>query len=141
MRQFGRWVVAFLAVVLVSGTASAQTRTFTATLNAAAEVPPSNSPGTGTATVTLNPATKVISWTVTYSGLGEPVMAAHIHGPAAASANASVVVPLGDSLASPIQGTASLTDGQIADLEAGKYYVMLHTKSHPGGAIRGQLLP
>ncbi len=68
-----------------------------------------------------------------------PVTAGHFHGPAAAGANAGVVVPFAGSLASPITGSATLTDAQIADLKAGKWYVNLHTAANPGGEIRGQV--
>ncbi|MDB5424047.1 MAG: hypothetical protein JWQ29_1463, partial [Phenylobacterium sp.] len=38
---------------------------------------------------------------------------------------------------SPIKGTATLTDAQIADLNAGKWYFNVHTAANPGGEIRG----
>jgi hypothetical protein len=44
------------------------------------------------------------------------------------------------SLASPIKGSATLTDAQIAQLEAGKWYVNIHTDANKGGEIRGQLV-
>jgi hypothetical protein len=141
MRRFGPWAVAVLIVMLVSGTASAQTKTFTATLSGAAEVPPSSSAGTGTATVTLDPSTKTITWKVTYSGMTGPVMAAHIHGPAGEATNGTVMLPLKGSMGSPIEGSATLTDSDIADLESGGCYVNLHTRANPGGEIRGQLRP
>jgi len=40
---------------------------------------------------------------------------------------------------SPITGSATLTDAQMADLEAGKCYVNVHTAANKGGEIRGQL--
>ncbi len=43
--------------------------------------------------------------------------------------------------ANPIKGAAKLTDAQIADLTAGKWYFNVHTAAHPGGEIRGQLRP
>ena len=43
--------------------------------------------------------------------------------------------------ASPLSGTATLTDAQIADLNAGKWYVNVHTAANKGGEIRGQLMP
>jgi len=108
-----------------------------ATLTAAAEVPPKASSGTGSAKINLSGNT--LTWTVTYSGMTGPVTAGHFHGPAAAGANAGVVVPFAGSLASPITGSATLTDAQIADLKAGKWYVNLHTAANPGGEIRGQV--
>jgi hypothetical protein len=133
------WLVAFIAVALMTGTASADIKVFKATLNAASEVPPTDSKGTGTATVRFNTANKKITWYVRYSGLSGPVTAAHIHGPAEAGANAGVVVPFGGKLTSPIRGSATLTDEQAADLAAGKYYVNLHTDANKGGEVRGQL--
>jgi hypothetical protein len=140
MRQI-RWAVAFLAVVLISGTASAQTKTFTANLSGAAEAPPSASTGRGTGKVTIDTATKVMTWSVTYSGMTGPVMAAHIHAPADEGENSTVLVPLTGPLASPMTGSATLTGRQIADIETGRCYFNLHTKANPGGEIRGQLKP
>jgi hypothetical protein len=68
-------------------------------------------------------------------------MAAHIHGPADPGKNAGVVVPLTGSLKSPIKGSKVLTSAEVADLEAGKYYVNIHTAANKGGEIRGQLMP
>ena len=133
------WLVAFLAVAfMMTGTASAEIKRFTATLAGSSEVPPTDAKGTGTATVSLNTVTKRVTWFVKYSGL-EPVTAAHIHGPADPSANAGVVVPVNGKLASPIRGWKIFTDAQIADLVAGKDYINLHTDAHKGGAIRGQI--
>ena len=66
-------------------------------------------------------------------------VAAHIHGPAEPGANAPPVVPFANA-ASPISGTATLTDAQAADLMAGKYYVNVHTAANRGGEIRGQIV-
>jgi len=51
-----------------------------------------------------------------------------------------VVVPIGNSPASPISAPATLTDAQIKDLEAGKWYANIHTEANKGGEIRGQLM-
>jgi hypothetical protein len=122
-----------------AGAAHAEMMTFTAKLTAASEVPPKDSKGTGTATVMLDTATKKITYDVTYSGLTGPATMAHIHGPAPVGENAGVITPLMPP-ASPIKGTATLTDAQIADMEAGKYYVNVHTEKNKGGEIRGQLM-
>ena len=121
---------------------NASTQTYHATLTAAQEVPPTTSGGTGTATVTVDTAAKTVTWNVTYSGLTGPAGAAHIHGPAAPGSNAGVVINIGTGgLASPITGTAPITDAQIADLAAGKDYINIHTAANKGGEIRGQLTP
>lgn len=125
--------------VLFAGTASAATEKFSATLSPTSEVPPSTSKGSGTATVSLDTATHEITYNVTFTGFASAATAAHIHGPAAAGKNAGVVVPLGNNPTSPIHGTAKLTPDQEQQLTAGLYYVNVHTKNNPGGAIRGQL--
>jgi hypothetical protein len=132
--------IAFIAATagLLAATAHAETVRLHATLDAASEVPPKMSQGKGEATVTVDTTTKSVTWDVTYSGLTGPATMAHIHGPAAPGANAGVVQPLMPP-ASPIKGTVTLTDGQIADLLAGKDYVNVHTAANPGGEIRGQL--
>jgi hypothetical protein len=141
MRQLKLLVAILLTAFLVAGAAHAATKVFKATLNGASEVPPTTSSATGTATATLDTATRKLTWDVTYSGLSGPAMAAHIHGPAEPGKNAGVVVPLTGSLQSPIQGSRILTPAQVANLEAGKYYVNVHTGANKGGAIRGPLLP
>lgn len=127
-----------LATVLAWGYAQAASETFTGTLSGKAEVPPTTSTGTGSAQVTLDPATKEISYKVTYSGLSGPAAAAHIHCGAAAGGNAGVAVAFKDP-ASPISGSATLTEAQMADLEAGKCYVNVHTAANKAGEVRAQL--
>ena len=112
-----------------------------ATLSGTAEVPPNASAGTGTVEASLNKATNLLRWKITYSGVSGPVSAGHFHGPAMAGQNAGVVVPFKGSTASPIEGEATLTPEQAADLMAGKWYANLHTAANPGGEIRGQVTP
>ena len=113
--------------------------TATNPMSAKQSVPPNASQGTGTVVTTLDKSTRVLRWTVTYSGLSGPVTAAHFHGPAGAGQNAGVVLPFTGNLQSPIQGQATLTEAQMADLVAGKWYANLHTAANPGGEIRGQV--
>ncbi|HVZ43235.1 MAG TPA: CHRD domain-containing protein [Ramlibacter sp.] len=110
----------------------------TAQLSGAQEVPPKTTGGSGTAQVEYDRATNMLHWTVTYSGLTGPATAAHIHGPAAAGANAGVLVPFKVG-PSPITGEAPITPAQAGDLLAGLWYVNVHTAANPGGEIRGQL--
>ena len=110
-----------------------------ATLDGKAEVPPTTSAGKGTADIDFDAATKKLTWKVTYSGLSGPATAAHFHGPAEAGKNAGVAVAIPNATSSPVEGSATLTDAQAADLVAGKYYINIHTAANPGGEIRGQV--
>jgi hypothetical protein len=140
MRNAPSLALSIVGLFLLGGVAQADQITFKADLASAAEVPPVTSPGKGSATASLDTTTKTLTWTVTYSGLSSPATAGHIHGPAALGANAGVLVPFSGDLASPIKGSATLTDAQVSDLEAGKLYVNLHTAANKPGEIRGQLL-
>jgi hypothetical protein len=131
-----RWLsVSFFGLLLVCGAAQADQLKFTANL----------APGQGSRVRQVPPRRlqyrdQDLTWSVEYSGLSGPATAAHIHGPADPGADAGVVVPFNGNLASPIKGSATLTDTQIAQLEAGKWYVNIHTAANKGGEIRGQLV-
>jgi CHRD domain len=123
----------------VAFTGSAFADKMKATLDGKSEVPPTTTAGTGTAEIDYDPASKKLSWKVTYSGLSGPATAAHFHGPAEAGKNAGVAVAIPNAGKSPAEGNATLTDAQAADLMAGKYYVNVHTAANPAGEIRGQV--
>ena len=110
-----------------------------ATLDAKSENPPNSSAGKGTADLDYDAATKKLTWKLTYSGLSGPPTAAHFHGPADPGKNAAVAVAIPNPSSSPVEGSATLTDAQAADLMAGQYYINVHTAANPGGEIRGQV--
>ena len=90
---------------------------------------------------TLDAKTKTLKWELHFWGLTGPATMSHFHGPADAKSNAGVVVPLtkaGET--GPYSGAATLTDAQIADLNAGKWYVNVHTAKFGPGEIRGQVM-
>ncbi len=130
-------MLALGATVAFAGPAFAEK--MKATLDGKSEVPPNASAGTGTADIDYDAATKKLSWKLTYSGLSGPATAAHFHGPAEPGKNAGVAVAIPGATASPVEGSATLTDAQAADLMAGKYYINVHTAANPGGEIRGQV--
>jgi CHRD domain-containing protein len=110
------------------------------------EVPPTNSrAAAGTARFEYDKTSHLVTWNVTFGSLTGTGTAAHVHGPADADANAAVVLSLAPRnmypIVSPLQGSATLTDAQAADLMAGKWYVNIHTATNPNGEIRGQLRP
>jgi hypothetical protein len=122
-----------------SAPALADTVSFMTALSGATEVPPNDSKASGTLNASLDTSTKVLSWTIEYSGLTGPATAAHFHGPADAGRNAPPVLPIDGSLDSPLKGTATLSDEQATDLQAGKWYFNVHSAAYPNGEIRGQL--
>ena len=125
-------------LLLLGGAAHADMVKFAATMNGASEVPPKTTDGKGEATATLDTATKHLTYSVDYSGLSGPATAGHFHGPAEPGANAGVVVPFANP-ASPVNGSATLTDAQISDVLADRWYANVHTQANPAGEIRGQL--
>ncbi len=153
MRLNGKWAagLGLLAMVALAGCAHDEGMkheammggtTLTAHMTGAQEVPPTTSTGMGDATFTVSPDKKTLSWKVTWSGLTGDVGGAHIHGPAAPGANAGVVINLApNGVKNPLEGSAPITEAQLADLMAGRDYVNLHTAANKGGEIRGQITP
>ncbi|MDR0246256.1 MAG: CHRD domain-containing protein [Burkholderia sp.] len=134
--------VALLAGVLAAGSAAAETVRLSASLQPSSEVPPTATKGSGVVDATYDTATHTLRWAATYEHLTGPATAAHFHGPAPVGQNAGVQVPIPkDELASPIKGSKELTDAQVTDLMGGKWYFNVHTKEHPAGEIRGQVMP
>ncbi|HEY3798908.1 MAG TPA: CHRD domain-containing protein [Caulobacteraceae bacterium] len=129
------------ALLLSAGSAFAATENFTATLKGADETPPTTSAGTGALTASLDTKSNVFKYSVTYSGLTGPAVAAHFHGPAPVGKAAGPVVPVPkDQMgANPMTGQATLTAAQEKDLEGGLWYFNIHTAANPGGEVRGQV--
>jgi hypothetical protein len=96
--------------------------------------------GSGTATAALKGTTLSINGT--FAGLKSPATAARLHrGPKTAMRGPAI----GDLTATAatngtITGTIELTSGQVADLAAGRLYVMLHSEKAPEGNLWGWLL-
>jgi hypothetical protein len=92
--------------------------------------------GSGEVTAMLDG--KKFTYTATYKDLTGPVAAAHFHVAATPGGDGPPTLPV-QAGPSPIKGSADLTDQQISDLNAGKWYFNVHTKANPGGEIRGTL--
>ena len=162
-------IVAIATVVRVQE-AGALPMTFVGSLAGANEVPTVASPGTGSATVVLDPTAQTIQVNATFSGLTSNDVAAHIHCCAPLGTNAAVATtvpafpgfPLGVTSGSYSSAVFDLTQptiynpafvtleggtipqaeaALIAGIEHGMTYLNIHTTNNPGGEIRGQLEP
>jgi len=154
-------VIAFFGVV------KADQLAFTTTLTGSQEVPPTGSPGIGSASVTVDTIAKLMTVNVSFSGLVSPTVASHIHCCASPGVNAMVATtvptfpgfPLGVTSGTYLQtfdlnlaatynpafitangGTVAAAQAAfIAGLVNGQTYLNIHTSMFPGGEIRGQL--
>lgn len=115
---------------------------FSDTMNGAKEVPVSSSTATGNVAGEYDRNTKVLTITVTYSGLSSAITMWHVHKGAV-----GVAGPPYASLTWPVMGPSPFTWSsppldatQEADLLSDMYYVNIHTVNHGPGEIRGQLL-
>lgn len=111
----------------------------TTQLRGANEVPPNASTGSGSVDAAFNKDTMLLRWKVSYTGLSGNATAGHFHGPAAVGANAGVALGWANPITSGMEGSATLTAAQAADLMAGKWYANIHTAANPAGELRGQM--
>ena len=163
-------LVIMAALMLSAPAANAIPMTFTADLSGANELPnPVPSPGTGLATVVLDPTAQTIQITATFSGLTSPtITGAHIHCCAPFGTNAGVAtttpvfpgfpqVGTSGTYSSPVfdltqpliynsafvamfpGGIPQAEAALIAGIEGGQTYFNIHTSNFTGGEIRGQL--
>lgn len=112
-----------------------------ATLDGKAEVPgPGDPNGNGEFSGWFDPAMGRICYTLGVGSLASPTMA-HIHRGAAQVAGPPVVVLANpaENIADTCQPVAPALISEIIANPAG-FYVNVHTKEHPGGAIRAQLM-
>jgi CHRD domain/PEP-CTERM motif len=107
------------------------------------ETPPVPTTGTGSATLSYDDVTNMLSWNIVFSGLIGTTNNAHFHGPATFGVPAGVQIPIpfnAGVTADTLIGSAALTAGQELDLLAELWYINIHTTFRPGGEIRGQVL-
>ena len=136
-----QFIMILLTVLALTSIAAASGRTFTTTLTGAAEVPPGDPDGTGTATITFMPGAGQVCWEIQVSGITLPATASHIHE-APAGVAGPVVIPLSAPDANGFSsGCASVAREQILEImrDPEGYYVNVHNVDYPSGALRGQL--
>ena len=137
-------IAGLTGTIYAAGFAVAAPTSLTVPISGSQQVPPVQTNGSGTANLTYDPSTRVVTWSITYSGLSSPVTMAHFHGPAGSGQNAGIQVWLtkqGSPVESPIKGEATLTPEQAQQFTDGQWYINVHTRDHPAGEIRGQVTP
>lgn len=123
-------------------------------LTGAQEVPATPTTALGSMDVFYSKETRVLNYTVQWSGLTGAVTAMHVHGLAPKGFSAGVVqniITSSSGLATPnatLYGTTGKFSGSMfvdgvaireEDLINGMYYINIHTAAYPGGEIRGQI--
>jgi CHRD domain len=133
----GLSAIALAAFVAMPSPVFAEMVKMKADLKSSEEVPPNDSPGSGTADVTLDTDANKVSWTITHEGLTGDASAAHFHGPAKVGENAPPVVDISTNL---MEGSADVSAEQLQMIREGNTYLNIHTAQYPDGEIRGQVL-
>ena len=130
-------------------TAAPATMQISGSLNAANEVVDKGSPtiasnGVGTLTGTYDPTSKVVNYTVTFSGLTSEASGSHFHfGDAKHKTLAPTVVLTNPpkAVSGTFSGSATLTAMQADSLTSGKFYINIHTNNNPTtGEIRSTVV-
>jgi hypothetical protein len=156
MQRLLTLVMAGVFVVLVSAQAQAQTYNFTAQLHGGNEIPAINTGAAGTATVSLNATTGVLTYRVDVYNMPVGTTAGHFHVGAPGVAGPTVInftVATGISNDYAITGTATSANltlraaqgiGSWDDFQQalllGNMYINVHSTNNPGGEIRGQVV-
>lgn len=120
---------------------------FTAPLTGLSERPtPITNSASGTAFFSLEG--NQLSFSISYRDLSSASVAAHIHGPSAATNTAGVLVDLAPfngggfgATSGTLAGTVTLSSNQLVILRSGQAYVNVHSTMFGPGEIRGQIAP
>ena len=123
------------------------TKLFFADLRGNNEVPPTGSTVVGSAIFTID-GNNLLTFEINAAGIVSPTLA-HIHGPnAPAGTNAGVFVGFVPGITTfsstgRAKGTIQMAQADADAIRAnpGNFYANVHTTAHPGGEIRGQLVP
>ena len=115
------------------------------TMSGAQEVPPVNTTATGNVVADYNRLTKTLTYSISFSGLTDSAVAAHIHGLGEPGINAPVLQTFNNF---PRRKAGSYSGSLLIDgvkfteenLLAQRYYVNIHSKTYTGGEIRGQIV-
>lgn len=115
---------------------------YTARLSGDQENPPVTATGSGIAEFLVDTTANRLRYVVNVTGMAMASTGWHIHT-GRAGFNGGVLIDLSDAGAVPasaVSGTRPITAASVADLEAGRWYVNMHSAANPAGEIRGQIL-
>jgi hypothetical protein len=135
---------AALALAVFAAPAGATIIDLYANLDGAQEVPANVTTGTGSASITYDDVSNLLSWTITFSDLQGTTTDAHFHGPATFGVSAGVRVPIPhtDGLtADTLIGSTTISEAFEAELLGQLWYINIHSTFDPSGEIRGQVIP
>ncbi len=127
-----------IALIALPPAASADTARFTAQLTADAESAAKPGAPHGSASLSLDTATKTVSWTIEYAGLAGAVREVTC---GALDSLAGPPLRLTSNLASPITGSKALSDPEIAGLAAGRWVCVIDgatDEAEIGGVLQPQ---
>ena len=135
-RSMRKGLLVLATATLSAGTspALAEMLSFKADIQAIAGT---NSKASGTLTAEYDTSSKKLTWHGTYKGIGTYAISAVLHGPDPGRPGAVVKLR---NIDSPFEGTAIISDQPAADLEAGKWFILIRTAAAPQGELRGQLV-
>lgn len=121
--------------------AAAQTQILAFPLETGQAVPPLATGASGSAMLSLDPPTGIVTVLASYQGLSGTPTEAHLHGPAVAGQVAPSFAPLSvtGGASGTISGLAFLSQARVAQILAGEVYLDLHSSAHPEGELRGQV--
>jgi hypothetical protein len=115
---------------------------FTATLNGAQETPSVSTNATGTAWAMLSSDGKTLFYQITYANLSSAFTASHFHLGAVGVGGGVIEAITPNFVGNTASGAwTNIPDSIVGALLNGKLYLNVHSTSHPGGEIRGQLWP
>jgi hypothetical protein len=138
------WIgIANTLLALVPTLVAAAPMSFSVALSGAQQAPPVQTSAGGMANLTYDSSTRNLTWDISVTGTPSAVTMAHVHGPAGMGMDGPPILWLskkGSDVMGPMTGSATLTEEQAAMLKAGQLYINVHTKDHPKGEIRGQIV-
>ena len=128
---------------LLAAPAAADVHVFDAIIDGSQIIPPTNSPGSGWAIATIDDVSGYVHVIGAYQDLLGPVVEMHLHGPGDGTPNGGTLLYLDNDggTAGTFEGDGILEAEDIPPLLKGFGYVNIHTTTHQGGEIRGDLGP